>query len=54
MLRDPESYYQKERSKTLLKVKVFLDDEATVIGYSDGKGLRLGIGALIVENDKGV
>jgi DNA ligase 1 len=33
MLRDPKSYYERKRSKTLLKVKKFLDDEAVVIGY---------------------
>ena len=33
MLRDPESFYENRRSHSLLKVKTFHDDEATVIGF---------------------
>ena len=33
MLKDPESFYEKKRSKKLLKVKKFDDDEAIVIGH---------------------
>lgn len=33
MLRNPKSMYEQKRSKNLLKVKVFLDDEALVIGH---------------------
>jgi len=32
MLKDPTSKYEFSRSKKLLKVKVMLDEEATVIG----------------------
>lgn len=32
MLRVPDSLYERKRSNTLLKVKVFLDEEATIIG----------------------
>lgn len=54
MLRKPGSFYQGQRSNTLLKVKNFLDDEATIIGYEEGKGKYLGnIGALIVKGPRG-
>lgn len=33
ILRDPESLYEFKRSKALLKVKDFIDDEATIIGF---------------------
>lgn len=33
MLRNPKSFYERKRSKNLLKVKKFLDDEALVYGY---------------------
>jgi len=47
MLRKPGSHYEKTRSSTLLKVKKFLDTEATVIGYEAGKGRHKGrVGAL--------
>ncbi len=38
MLRVPEAGYEHKRSKNLLKVKVFLDEEATIVGYQEGKG----------------
>lgn len=38
MLREPKSMYIPKRSPTLLKVKVMMDAEATVIGYKMGKG----------------
>lgn len=48
MLREPESLYVGKRSSTLLKVKKFLDAEATVIGHQPGKGKHTGrLGALI-------
>lgn len=54
MLRKPGSFYQGQRSNTLLKVKNFLDDEATVIGYEEGKGKYTGsIGALKVKGPRG-
>ena len=47
MLRDPWSLYEWCRSGTLLKVKRFLDAEATVIRHVPGKGKHLGrLGAL--------
>lgn len=50
MLRQPGSLYEGSRSSTLLKVKTFLDDEATVIGYEDGKGRHKGrIGSIILS-----
>ena len=55
MLRDPESMYENRRSKTLLKVKTFHDDEAEVIGYKPGTGRCHGmVGALKVRNTHGV
>jgi len=55
MLRQPGSYYQRSRSSTLLKVKPFYDDEATVIGYVDGKGKHEGVvGALVCELPNGI
>lgn len=54
MLREPGSLYEGCRSSTLLKVKKFLDDEATVTGYEDGKGRHKGrVGSLVLSwNDK--
>lgn len=50
MLREPNSQYESGRSRTLLKVKTFKDDEAVVVGYTDGKGKHKGrIGALVVS-----
>lgn len=54
MLREPGSLYEVGRSMTLLKVKSFSDDEATVIGYQKGKGRHKGrTGALMVRLDNG-
>lgn len=50
MLREPGSAYEAGRSPTLLKVKSFLDAEATVLEHQPGRGKFLGImGALVVE-----
>jgi len=50
MLRQPGSLYEGCRSSTLLKVKTFLDDEATVVGYEDGKGRHKGrVGSIILS-----
>lgn len=50
MIRKPGSLYEAGKSHTCLKVKRFVDDEATVTGYTDGKGKHKGrVGALIVE-----
>jgi len=55
MLREPGSFYERKRSKTLLKVKSFTDAEAIVIGYEDGVGKCIGkVGALNVRNKEGV
>jgi len=42
MLRQAHSMYDGRRSSTLLKVKSFYDDEATIVGYEAGKGRHLG------------
>jgi len=50
MLRQPGSRYESGRSNTLLKVKQFLDAEATVIDHQPGKGRHKGrLGALLVQ-----
>ena len=52
MLRDPDSKYENKRSKTLLKVKVMNDEEATVIGHEAGSGRCSGmLGALLCQNN---
>jgi DNA ligase-1 len=38
MLRKPGSLYEHKRSKTLLKVKSFTDEEAEVIAHQGGRG----------------
>ncbi|MBM4077667.1 MAG: DNA ligase, partial [Planctomycetes bacterium] len=54
MLRQPGSSYVAGRSSTLLKVKTFHDDEATVIGHEPGKGRHKGrLGALLVKLSNG-
>ncbi len=47
MLREPQSEYVWKRSKTLLKVKRFFDEEATVMSHIEGKGKHKGrLGAI--------
>jgi len=55
MIRDPNSHYECRRSRSLLKVKTFEDDEAVIIGHEPGSGKYLGqCGALRVRNGKGI
>ena len=55
MLREPGSLYEPGRSRSMLKAKRFLDDEAVVISYTEGKGKHKGrIGAIIVRNRHGI
>jgi DNA ligase-1 len=50
MLRQPQSAYVAGRSATLLKVKSFKDDEATVVAHQAGAGRHNGrLGALVVR-----
>jgi len=49
MLRAPRSVYERTRSHSLLKVKVFLDAEARVIGHSADSKLVGAMGALECE-----
>jgi DNA ligase-1 len=42
MLRHPDSMYEERRSPYLLKYKPTISDEATVIGYTPGKGKHEG------------
>lgn len=54
MIRDPKAKYEHRRVKTLLKVKEFHDDEATVIGHEKGTGrLEKLMGAVVVKNKAG-
>lgn len=54
MLRKPGSAYERTRSTSLLKVKTFLDAEATVIGYEAGAGRHKGrVGALVARFGNG-
>jgi DNA ligase-1 len=54
MLRQPGSLYEPRRSRTLLKVKWFVDAEARVVGHQPGKGRHKGrLGALLVELSDG-
>jgi DNA ligase-1 len=50
MLRQPGSLYEVDRSWTCQKVKSFFDDEAKVLGYTNGRGKNKGrVGALSVK-----
>jgi DNA ligase-1 len=55
MLHRETALYASGRSQDLLKLKLFTDAEATVIGYRPGKGQLAGqTGSLIVRTDQGV
>ena len=50
IVRNPESVWVHQRSKNLLKLKKFEDDEGTVTGYVTGRGKLLGkLGALVLD-----
>ena len=50
MLRSPGSKYEHRRSKSLLKVKTFYDEECIVVGHAGGTGRVAGMcGALLCE-----
>ncbi|USD66661.1 DNA ligase [Vibrio sp. SCSIO 43136] len=54
MLRAINTPYIHGRSEALLKLKPYQDAEATVIGYTQGKGKYQGqVGALIVQTEDG-
>ena len=49
------AFYEQKRSYNLQKFKDFHDTEATIIGYVDGKGKRIGtLGKFIMQDDDGV
>lgn len=55
MLRQTGSFYEHKRSNSLLKVKTFLDAEATVVGHKNGTGRCYAMmGALFVRADNGI
>jgi DNA ligase-1 len=50
MIRKPLSFYEPKRSNSLLKVKMFKDEDAIIIGYESGSGrLQNALGSLIVK-----
>ncbi len=54
MLHKGSAYYRAGRSNNLLKVKIYQDGEATVIGHHPGKGKYSGmLGSLLVVDGKG-
>lgn len=54
MLHHQDALYKTGRTNDLLKLKSYLDTEATVIGYRPGKGKYAGmVGALLVKNAAG-
>lgn len=55
MLHKKSAFYKKGRSNNLLKLKQYLDAEATVLGYKAGKGKYQGMmGSLQVKSDTGI
>ncbi len=54
VLRNPDALYESGRSDSFLKVKSFLDAEARIVGYKEGKGKYKGMtGSLEVELENG-
>jgi len=54
ILRKPDGEYQYKWCDDVLKVKRFMDAEATVIGIEPGKNRLIGwMGALICKNKEG-
>jgi DNA ligase-1 len=54
MLNRKNAVYQANRTDAILKLKPKWDDEAKVVGYSEGKGKYTGMmGALVVEWENG-
>ena len=55
MLHHKSSYYSAARNPLLCKLKTYADAEATVIGYTPGKGKYKNMtGALIVQTESGM
>jgi len=47
--------YEQKRSYNLMKFKDFSDDEATIVGYEEGKGKRQGtLGKFLMTDDEGI
>ena len=54
MLRIPKSKYENKRSKNLIKVKYFMDDEFEVVGVEEGKGRLAGhCGSVLCKTKEG-
>ncbi|WP_456479164.1 DNA ligase [Nautilia sp.] len=43
VIRDPDTAYERKRSNKILKLKLFLDDECEIVGYTEGKGKFQGL-----------
>ena len=55
MLHHSNAYYKAGRNSALMKLKQYQDDEAIVIGYTQGKGKYLGLlGALKVKTKENI
>ena len=55
MLHLASAYYQKGRTSALMKLKKYQDAEATVIGYTEGKGkYQNQLGAIQVKTSNGI
>lgn len=48
-----ESYYLPGRNNNLLKVKIFIDEEGTVIGAKEGEGRETGLVIWVIRDDNG-
>jgi ATP-dependent DNA ligase len=53
MIRNPMGKYKNARSVDLLKYKEFMDDEYTVIGFTEGDGLEKGCVIWICQTEEG-
>ena len=54
ILREAAALVENKRSKRLLKVKFFIDDEAEIIGVEEGEGRHVGtMGAIICRHSNG-
>ncbi|MCW8996431.1 MAG: DNA ligase [Psychromonas sp.] len=55
MLHRGTAYYQKKRSKDLMKLKKYQDAEAVVLQHLPGKGRNSGrLGAILVKTEEGI
>jgi len=53
MIRDPEAPYLNKRTKTLLKLKDFYDEEGEIVGAEQGEGVEQGCVVWILKDKEG-